>query len=208
MRCDDVARGVAVLDPLEGDIEDAPLVSVEPADAPLLLPVLGVALLAPDVPLELLDESFDMLLGALLLGEVLLDASGEVPVLGDVLLLGVLLGAGGVRFTSPPEEFVTVPLGDAALLRTQSVVIVELDAAPLVDADMPLVLDADVPVADVRAAAESAAVSGGVVPVPLAPFVLFRPVNRWSGFVAVLFAESLAAPVVDVELGLIVVEEE
>lgn len=131
MRRDDVARGVAEREPLEGDIEDAPLVSVEPADESLLLPVLGV-----------------------------------------------VLGAGGVRLTSPPEVFVTVPLEDAALLRTQSVVIVELDAVPLVDADMPLVVDADVPVADVRAAAESAAESGGVVPVPLAPFVLFRPVNR------------------------------
>jgi hypothetical protein len=146
--------------------------------------VLGDALLVPDMPLEPFEESLDVLLGdvvvlgELLLGDVVLDASG------DVLLLGVLdpvLGAGCVRLTSPPEEFVTVPLGDAALLGRQSVVIAELEDVPLVDADIPLdgVLEADVlPFADARAAAESALVSGGVVPVPLAPLVLFRPVKR------------------------------
>jgi hypothetical protein len=92
-----------------------------------------------------------------------------------------VLGAGCVRLTSPAEEFVTVPLVDAALLGTQSVVIAELEVVPLVDADMPLddVPDAEVlPFADARAAADSALVSGGVVPVPLAPLVVFRPVKR------------------------------
>ena len=140
MRCEDVARGVVVLEPLDGDVEDAPLVSVE-----------------------------------LLLGVVVLDASGDVVVLGVVVgVLGPLLGAGVVRLTSPPEEFVTVPLG------VQGAVIVELEVVPLGEADMPLavVLEVVVPFAAARAAAESAGVSGGVVPVPLAPFVLFSPVKR------------------------------
>jgi hypothetical protein len=157
-----------VLASLEGDIEDAPLVSVELLAAPLVLSVLGDVLVAP------LVEPFDMLLG-----DVLLDASGELLLFGVLVPDEVesLLGAGGARLTSPPEVFVTVPLGAAALLRTQSVVN-ELDVAPLADADMPLVVEDALPLADARAAAESAGVSGGVVPVPFAPFVLLRPVNR------------------------------
>lgn len=133
-----------------------------------MLSVLGDALVAP------LVASFDVPLG-----ELLLDASGDVLLFGVPVLdaLESLLGAGGARLTSPPDVFVTVPLGAAALLGTQSVVSVELDVTPLVEADMPLVVDA-LPLADARAAAESAGVSGGVVPVPFAPFVLFRPVNR------------------------------
>lgn len=173
MRCEDVARGVVVLELLDGDVEDAPLVSVE---------LLGDMLLGELLLGELLLG--DMLLGALL-GDVVLDASGDVVVLGVVVVLppvvlDPLLGAGVVRLTSPPEEFVTAPLGDAALLGAQGAVVVELEVIPLVEADMPLevVLEVDVPRAAARAAAESAAVTGGVVPVPLAPFVLFSPVKR------------------------------
>ena len=140
IRSEDVARGVVVLASLEGDIGDAPLVSVE----------------------------------------LLLEASGDVLLFGVLVpdVLESLLGAGAARSTSPPDVLVTVPLGAAALLRMQSVVNAELDVAPLVDADMPLVVVDALPLADARAAAESAGVSGGVVPVPLAPFVLLRPVNR------------------------------
>ena len=85
MRCDEVARGVvAALEPLEGDAEDAPLVS------PGLL--LGALLLG------------DVLLGAMpfggaVLGDVLLDASAgvELGVVVVVLLpdvLDPLLGVG------------------------------------------------------------------------------------------------------------------
>jgi hypothetical protein len=168
IRSEDVARGVVVLASLEGDIGDAPLVSVELLAAPLVLSVLDDVLVAP------LVAPFDVLLG-----ELLLDASGDVLLFGVLVpdVLESLLGAGGARLTSPPDVFVTVPRCAAALLGMQSVVNAEPDVAPLVDADMPLVEDA-LPVADARAAAESAGVSGGVVPVPFAPFVLFRPVNR------------------------------
>jgi hypothetical protein len=79
--------------------------------------------------------------------------------------------------TSPVDVPVTVLLGDALLIGTQSL---ELDAA-VVDDDMPLdvlglvtlpLTDADAP-----ALAESLDVEG-VVPVPLAPFVVFGPVKR------------------------------
>ena len=101
---------------------------------------------------------------------------------------------------------VTEPFGAAPLLGRQSVVVEELETVALVEGDMPLevVLEPDMlPLADVRPAAESALV-GAVTPVPLAPFVTLSPVKRWSGLVAVLRVESVAA-LVDVELGLIVV---
>jgi hypothetical protein len=81
-----------------------------------------------------------------------------------------------------------VLLGEALLTGTQSdVLVAELAAPPVVD---------------------------GVV-VPLAPFVVFGPLKRCSGFVAVLRAESAVAvvtpavaPVVAAEPGLIVVDVE
>jgi hypothetical protein len=119
--------------------------------------------------------------------------------------------------TSPVEVPVTVPDGDAPFDGTQSVVIAEVDAPALVDADIPFEVVLGLvmlPLADARTAAESLAVVGGVTPVPLAPFVVFGPVKRCSGFVAGLRAESVAAPaaavlepLVDVELGLIVVAD-
>jgi hypothetical protein len=132
----------------------------------------------------------EALLGDMLFGDVVLEASGEVVVLGVAVVLlpavlDPLLGAGDVRLTSPPAEFVTVPLDPAVLLRMQSVL--EVDA-------------------DGRAAVESALVDA-VTPVPLAPFVVFGPLKRCSGFVAVLRVESVA-PVVDEALGLIVVDVE
>lgn len=187
MRCEEVARGVVpALEPVDGDAADAPLVSFE----------------------LLLGDSFGMVLGEVLLGEVLVDASGDVVVLGVVVVL--LLGAGGVRLTSPAEVPVTVPLGDALLAGGQSVVIAEFEDVAFVVEDMPLDGALEVVMlsrVDARPAAESALVDA-VTPVPLAPFVLLRPVKRWSGLVAVVFAESVAAPVVDVELGLIVVVDE
>ena len=101
-----------------------------------------------------------------------------------------------------------MPVGAALLLGTQSVLVEELVA--FVDGDMPLdvVLEPDMlPVVDALLAAESLLV-GAVTPVPLAPFVVFSPVNRCSGFVAVLRVESVAAPVVAVVLGLMVVVDE
>jgi hypothetical protein len=175
MRCEEVACGVvAVLDPLEGDVDDAaPLVSLEVLDAPLVLLPLVDAPLAPDMPL-----------GDVLLGDVLLEASAGV-VLPDVLLPDVLeplLDAGWLRLTSPPDVPVTVLLGDALLTGTQSAgVVAELEVPAVVEEDMPLdVLGlVTLPLADAEAPSlvESADVDG-VVPVPLAPFVVFGPVKR------------------------------
>jgi hypothetical protein len=105
MRCDEVARGVvAVLEPAGADVDDALPAALGLLVTSLLLPALGDALLAPEIPLEPLGDSFDVL-GAVLgdvlsggveLGAVLLDASAGVLVLGAVLpgVLEPLLGAG------------------------------------------------------------------------------------------------------------------
>ena len=70
MRCDDVARGVvAVLEPVEADVvDDALPAAFGPLVTSLVLPALGDVLVAPDIPLEPLGDSFDVLLGAVLLG--------------------------------------------------------------------------------------------------------------------------------------------
>src|SRR5689334_15463059 len=175
MRCEEVALG-ALVEPmlLDGDVDDVP----------------------GDM---LLDGDVDDVPGDMLLGDVVLEASGDGVVLGVVLLLpdvlDPLLGAGVVRLTSPPEEFVTVPLEPVLLLGMQSVVIDELEADALVDGAMPLDVVPEavmlplvgdmLPLADARPAAESALVDA-VTPVPLAPFVVFGPEKRCSGFVAVL----------------------
>jgi hypothetical protein len=206
---------------VDGEADDDPLVSMAPFDTPVVVPVDGDVLLIPDVlPL---DESFDMLLGELLLlgdrlfgdallGEVLLDGSDGVTLLGagDVLLPGVLdplFDAGGLRWTSPVDVPVTVPLEAAPGLGMQSVVSDDVDDPVVADADAPAVgLAAAMPlIVATRPAAESAPVAG-VMPVPFAPFVVFGPVKRRSGFVAGL--RRLSVAVADVEPGLIVVVDE
>src|SRR5687768_6377804 len=111
---------------------------------------------------------------------------------------------GRLSSTSPPDVPVVVPLGEALpVLGTQFAALVVAfacapDAVPVMLPDVVLA-PAVVPLVVLPPAAAEVSLVDGVVPVPLAPLVVFSPVKRWSGFVAVLLAESArAAPVVTV----------
>lgn len=152
------------------------------------------------------------LLISLALGGVLVALDAALEVSGFALFdmpLGarvesvVPVAAGRLRSMSPADVLVTVSRAAPALDRTQSVVLMaESDAEAFV-------------VDDAAASAVEVVLVDGVTPVPFAPFVLFSPVKRCSGLVAVLRAESdvvpAAPPVVAVvepelvEAGLIVV---
>ena len=171
MRSDEVARGVvASPDPLEGAIDDVPLLAFpELLDAPL----------APVAPF---DVSFGEVLGELL-GELLGVLLGAGPLDASLGALDPLLDAGRFISTSPPDVPVTVLLGDAPLTGTQLValdaasdVVAAADGARPLDAELELLTPA-VAEADVRLALVSPVVDG-VVPVPFAPFVVFSPVKR------------------------------
>src|SRR5688572_2120644 len=128
---------------------------------------------------------------------------------------------GGLSSTSPPDVPVVVPLGEALpVLGTQfAALVVAFACAPDAVPDMlpdAVLAPAVVPLVVVPPAAAEVSLVDGVVPVPFAPLVVFSPVKRWSGFVAVLLAESAraapvvpaVAPVVDVAPAPIVVPDE
>jgi hypothetical protein len=88
-------------------------------------------------------------------------------------VLDPLLAAGRFISTSPLELPVTVLLGDALLTGTQVVALADaLPAAPAFMLDVVLGLLAPVVAVSVLRVVD------GVVPVPLAPLVVFRPVKR------------------------------
>jgi hypothetical protein len=164
---------------------------VDPLDVPLVVPLVA---------------SFEVPLGAAF--DVPLGAAFDVP-LPDVPL-GALeppveppLVDGRFISTSPPEVPVVVPLGEVLpVLGTQfAALVVAFACAPDAVPDMArevVLAPAVVPLAVLLPAADVSRVDG-VVPVPFAPLVVFSPVKRWSGLVAVLLAESArAAPVVPV----------
>ncbi|MFL5620130.1 MAG: hypothetical protein ACJ79A_17260 [Gemmatimonadaceae bacterium] len=125
------------------------------------------------------DDAAPLVLGAALLGaDTPLDESAGV-VLG--VAPDVLLGAGGARLTSPADVLVTPLFGDALFIGTQSVLLVAVVVAPVVVEDVtPLdMLGLVTPaLADVDAPIFAVSVVAGVMPVPLAPFVVFGPVKR------------------------------
>src|SRR5687768_16098954 len=135
---------------------------------------------------------------------------------------------GRLSSTSPPDVPVVVPLGEAVpVLGTQfAALVVAFACAPDAVPDMlpdVVLAPAVVTLVVLPPAAAEVSLVDGVVPVPLAPLVVFSPVKRWSGFVAVLLVESAraalvvpvvtpaapeAAPVVDVAPAPIVVPDE
>jgi hypothetical protein len=205
-----VARGVVLpLLVLEGDVIELELAPLELDE---LAPdaSLGVEVDDPD------DESRDMpdaapLDGLEVVAPVLLDP------LDDGLVADGLLVDGLVRFTSPPDvPLVVLPCALPVDGVQGAVLTLPTGAEEVVAPDAPEVVLIPLVLAVVLAVVLADASVDGVVPVPLAPLVLFRPVKRWSGLVAVLFAAEsdlvplapTVEPVVELVLGLIVEDEE
>ena len=143
------------------EFASAPLVLLAPLApvASFALPeVVGLAL-APEVSM---DEPLVVPLATPLVVPLVVSFDVPLPDAPDGLEAPPLDG----RFssTSPPDVPVVVPLGDALpMLGTQFAALVVPLVVLLV---MPLAAEADVSRVD------------GVVPVPFAPFVVFRPVKR------------------------------
>jgi hypothetical protein len=171
-----VARGVVLpLLVLEGDVIELELAPLELDE---LAPdaSLGVEVDAPvDDPV---DESRDMpdaapLDGLEVAAPVLLDP------LDDGLVADGLLVDGLVRFTSPPDvPLVVLPCALPVDGVQGAVLTLPTGAEEVVAPDAPEVVLIPLVLAVVLAVVLADASVDGVVPVPLAPLVLFRPVKR------------------------------
>jgi hypothetical protein len=167
-----VARGVVLpLLVLEGDVIELELAPLELDE---LAPdaSLGVEVDDPD------DESRDMpdaapLDGLEVVAPVLLDP------LDDGLVADGLLVDGLVRFTSPPDvPLVVLPCALPVDGVQGAVLTLPTGAEEVVAPDAPEVVLIPLVLAVVLAVVLADASVDGVVPVPLAPLVLFRPVKR------------------------------
>jgi len=188
MRFEDVARGVVLpLDVLDGDIdpelmplelEELPLapdvVLDEPLDEPLDVSDADPLDVPDVVPPVLLDPLVDGLVDVdgLLIDEPLDDGLlVEDPLVDEPLVDGLLVD-GLVRFTSPLDVPVVVPLCALPVVGVQGAELIPVpDVEEVVPEDTPVVLPV-VPVVPADAPVDE------VVPVPFAPFVLFRSLKR------------------------------
>ena len=173
---DEASDGVVVLDappvaPLDVpdiplDVPDVPDVPLAPPEVPLAPP--DVPLAPPDVPLAPLED-----------GRLRSTSPPEVPVVVPPV---DALPVDGTQFVAEAPVFAVVP----------DVVLMPLVLDPLVLPAAPAPALIPLPVLPLAEPLDERAVVS--VPVPFAPFVVFSPVNRWSGLVAEVLPPAVVPP--------------